>query len=47
MDATHEVVNQPKPLANWVVFGMHPEFTWGYDLINGDETAKARRCMTR
>ena len=27
---------EPKPLATWVVFGAHPEWTWGYDLLNGD-----------
>ena len=26
----------PSPLATWVVFGVHPEWTWGYDLLNGD-----------
>jgi hypothetical protein len=38
---------RPKPLATWVVFGVHPEWTWGYDLINGDithATPCGRRC---
>jgi hypothetical protein len=37
----------PKPLANWVVLGLHPEFTWGYDLINGDITMSAARMVDR
>ena len=37
----------PKPYANWVVFGLHPEFTWGYDLINGDFTQAAARMVDR
>lgn len=39
--------DNPEPLANWVVFGMHPEFTWGYDLINGDFTQAAARMVDR
>jgi len=38
---------KPKPLANWVVFGVHPEWTWGYDLINGDITMAAARMVDR
>ncbi len=38
---------KPKPLANWVIFGLHPEFTWGYDLINGDYTHAAARMVDR
>ena len=38
---------KPVPLANWVVFGIHPEFTWGYDLINGDITHAAARMVDR
>ena len=38
---------KPKPYANWVVFGLHPEFTWGYDLINGDYTHAAARMVDR
>jgi hypothetical protein len=37
----------PEPLANWVVFGVHPEWTWGYDLINGDITMAAARMVDR
>jgi hypothetical protein len=37
----------PKPYANWVVFGVHPEYTWGYDLINGDITHAAARMVDR
>ena len=39
--------SKPQPLANWVVFGLHPEFTWGYDLINGDFTHAAARIVDR
>ena len=38
---------RPQPLANWVVFGVHPEWTWGYDLINGDITHAAARMVDR
>jgi hypothetical protein len=38
---------KPQPLANWVVFGVHPEWTWGYDLINGDITMAAARMVDR
>jgi hypothetical protein len=38
---------KPKPYANWVVFGVHPEWTWGYDLINGDITHAAARMVDR
>jgi len=37
----------PKPFAHWVVFGVHPEYTWGYDLINGDITHAAARMVDR
>ena len=37
----------PEPMANWVVFGVHPEWTWGYDLINGDITQAAARMVDR
>jgi hypothetical protein len=39
--------DHPKPFANWVVFGVHPEYTWGYDLINGDITHAAARMVDR
>jgi len=39
---------KPKPLANWVIFGVHPEFTtWGPDLISGDITQAAARMLDR
>ncbi len=38
---------RPKPMANWVTLGLHPEFTWGYDLINGDITQAAARMVDR
>ncbi|HJR46244.1 MAG TPA: hypothetical protein VJ927_11635 [Actinomycetota bacterium] len=37
----------PKPLATWVVFGVHPEWTWGYDLLNGDISAATSRIVDR
>jgi hypothetical protein len=39
--------SNPVPYANWVVFGLHPEFTWGDDLINGDFTHAAARMVDR
>ena len=39
--------SNPKPYANWVVFGVHPEYTWGYDLISGDITAATARMLDR
>lgn len=38
---------KPKPMVNWVIFGLHPEFTWGYDLINGDFTHATARMVDR
>jgi hypothetical protein len=38
---------KPVPMANWVVFGVHPEYTWGYDLISGDITQAAARIVDR
>src|SRR5687768_6510737 len=38
---------KPEPMANWVTFGVHPEYTWGYDLINGDITHAAARMVDR
>ena len=46
MDDVSDPAN-PKPMANWVVLGLHPEFTWGYDLINGDITQAAARMVDR
>ena len=37
----------PKPLATWVVFGVHPEWTWGYDLLNGDISHATMRITDR
>jgi len=38
--------DNPKPMANWVVFGMHPEFTWGYDLIEATSPRPPRGWST-
>jgi hypothetical protein len=39
---------RPKPYGQWVVFGVHPEFSmWGSDLINGDITHAAARMVDR
>jgi hypothetical protein len=38
---------KPVPYANWVTLGIHPEYTWGYDLINGDITHAAARMVDR
>jgi hypothetical protein len=38
---------RPEPLATWVVFGVHPEWTWGYDLLNGDISHAAMRIIDR
>jgi hypothetical protein len=39
---------RPRPFANWVVFGVHPEYSmWGSDLINGDITHAAARMVDR
>ncbi len=35
------------PLATWVVFGVHPEWTWGYDLLNGDIATATTRIVDR
>jgi hypothetical protein len=37
----------PEPLATWIVFGVHPEWTWGYDLINGDIGHATMRLVDR
>ena len=37
----------PTPYANWVTLGLHPEWTWGYDLISGDITHAAMRIIDR
>jgi hypothetical protein len=37
----------PTPYANWITFGVHPEWTWGYDLYSGDITHAAMRVIDR
>ena len=37
----------PAPYANWITLGLHPEFTWGYDLFSGDITHAAMRIIDR
>lgn len=37
----------PAPLATWVVFGVHPEWTWGYDLLNSDIAGATTRIVDR
>jgi glycerophosphoryl diester phosphodiesterase len=37
----------PKPLANWVVFGVHPEWVWGEEIVNGDITHAVMRMLDR
>jgi hypothetical protein len=37
----------PTPYANWITLGLHPEFTWGYDLFSGDITHAAMRVIDR
>ncbi len=37
----------PQPYANWVTLGIHPEWTWGYDVFNGDITHTAMRVIDR
>ena len=37
----------PDPYAAWVVLGIHPEWTWGYDVYNGDVTHAAMRVIDR
>lgn len=37
----------PKPYANWITLGLHPEFTWGYELFSGDITHAAMRVVDR
>ncbi|MCW2679750.1 MAG: hypothetical protein JWM62_1151 [Frankiales bacterium] len=38
---------KPKPYANWITLGLHPEFTWGYELFSGDITHAAMRIIDR
>ena len=37
--------DRPTPYANWITLGLHPEWTWGYDLFSGDITHAAMRIM--
>ena len=37
----------PDPYAAWVMLGIHPEWTWGYDVYNGDVTHAAMRVIDR
>ena len=37
----------PQPYANWITLGLHPEWTWGYDLFSGDITHAAMRIIDR
>jgi hypothetical protein len=37
----------PQPYANWITLGLHPEFTWGYELFSGDITHAAMRVVDR
>ncbi|MBW3619400.1 MAG: hypothetical protein KY461_04095 [Actinobacteria bacterium] len=37
----------PTPYANWITLGLHPEWTWGYDLFSGDITHAAMRIIDR
>ncbi len=37
----------PKPLANWVIFGVHPEWVWGEEIVNGDITHGVMRMLDR
>lgn len=38
---------QPRPLANWVIFGVHPEWVWGEEIVNGDVTHAVMRMLDR
>lgn len=37
----------PQPLANWVIFGVHPEWVWGEEIVNGDVTHAVMRMLDR
>ncbi|HEX9890425.1 MAG TPA: hypothetical protein VGA69_13150 [Nitriliruptorales bacterium] len=39
--------DQPEPYAAWVTLGLHPEWTWGYELFSGDITHAAMRIIDR
>lgn len=38
---------QPQPLANWIIFGVHPEWVWGEEIVNGDVTHAVMRMLDR
>jgi hypothetical protein len=38
---------QPQPYANWVIFGVHPEWVWGEEIVNGDLTHAVMRMLDR
>ncbi|HWH30810.1 MAG TPA: hypothetical protein VNU26_17950 [Mycobacteriales bacterium] len=38
---------RPTPYANWITLGLHPEWTWGYELFTGDITHAAMRLIDR
>jgi hypothetical protein len=37
----------PDPYAAWVIMGVHPEWTWGYDIFTGDITHAVMRILDR
>ena len=39
--------DDPQPFINWVTLGLHPEWTWGYDVVNGDITHATMRIVDR
>jgi uncharacterized protein YjdB len=39
--------NFVRPLANWVIFGVHPEWVWGEEIVNGDVTHATMRMLDR
>lgn len=38
---------EPQPLANWLIFGVHPEWVWGEEIVNGDLTHAVMRMLDR
>ncbi|HEY0974572.1 MAG TPA: Ig-like domain-containing protein, partial [Solimonas sp.] len=39
--------SNPVPYANWVIFGVHPEWVWGEEIVNGDLTHAVMRMLDR
>jgi hypothetical protein len=39
--------DDPQPYALWNTLGVHPEWTWGYDVFNGDITHATMRIVDR